>query len=101
MKPINQQLNAFLQELRKPNVLTTCQHLSEKSMTKVCIITDIGKTLKMHALPKLTPEEFDVLYDTTLDKLEHFGSSLQGQIAFAKSNDLEVTGIKLDALLKP
>lgn len=100
MKPIKAELKAFLVELRKPNALMECKLLSLSSMTKVCIITDVGKLLRLENLPSITTEQFDILYDCTLDELENFGSSLQGQLAFAKSNHIPVRGLSVEKLIK-
>ena len=100
MKKYDIELKMFLQALGRPSLVTETKPLSEESMTKVCIITDIAKLLRLESLPRLTTEEFDIMYDSTLDTLECFGSKLHGQLAFAKSNNIPITGIRIDDLIK-
>lgn len=70
MKNQTETLNAFLVELRKVSVLSETKPLSEESMQKVCIITDLVKLAKLENEPPPTVQEFDTMYDHPIKWLE-------------------------------
>lgn len=51
--------------------------LSAESMTKVSIITDINKAVKLVNGKDICPREFDYLYDMPLDKLQEHDNQMK------------------------
>lgn len=49
---------------------TLCKELTDKSVEKVFIITDISKLYKLMGIKPLSPTAFDNLYDMSIEQLE-------------------------------
>jgi hypothetical protein len=64
------------------------QILTHENMTKVCLIGDINKINLLLCKRNLNAEEFDKLYDYSVDELHQIISN--GQYAIQFQNQLEV-----------
>jgi len=44
--------------------------ICDEDKTKVCLIQDIAKYIKLHKLTPISPENFDALMDSSIEEIE-------------------------------
>jgi len=79
MKTINY-VPTHVEPSKLDQVLAYCNNLSDEDKEKVCIIQDIAKIGRALGNPKMTTENFELLFEMPIVVLEHVQHAAQAEL---------------------